>query len=221
MTYLNQAFEARAMAPEQMDDLWAAGWRHFGTYFFRYSLSEHREQLCTVIPLRIVLAEFTLSRSQQRILAKNRDVQVVMRNTRIDEAKKELFDRHRQRFDHNVPDSLYTFLSRHPARVPCRNQELCVYDGGRLLAASFLDIGATATSAVYAMFEPEEHRRSLGIFTMLKAIEHSQALGCTHYYPGYAYREPSVYDYKKRFAALEYLDWDYGWRAHLRETGDE
>ena len=214
MMILDQAFEANVATPEEMDALWANGWRHFGTYFFRYALAEHREQICHVMPLRIVLSQFTLSRSQQRILAKNRDVQVVIRDTVIDETKAVLFDRHRERFDHNVPDSLYTFLSYEPARVPCRNQELCVYDGERLLAASFLDVGARATSAVYAMFEPDEHKRSLGIFTMLKAIEHSRALGCTHYYPGYAYREPSVYDYKKRFAALEYLDWDFGWRPY-------
>jgi leucyl-tRNA---protein transferase len=214
MTYLNQAFEANAAAPEQMDELWEDGWRHFGTYFFRYSLAEHREQICTVTPLRIVLSQFTLSRSQQRILAKNRDMQVVIHDTTIDEAKQELFLRHRERFDHNVPDSLNTFLSHRPASVPCRNQEICVYDDERLLAASFLDIGERATSAVYAMFEPAEHQRSLGIFTMLVAIEHSRTLGCTHYYPGYAYREPSVYDYKKRFAALEYLDWDWGWRPY-------
>lgn len=214
MMYLNQAFEARAATPEQMDELWAAGWRHFGTYFFRYSLAEYRERICTVTPLRIPLAQFTISRSQQRILAKNRDVQVIIRDTTIDQSKNDLFLRHRERFDHNVPDSLYTFLSHRPANVPCRNQELCVYDGERLLAASFLDIGAKATSAVYAMFEPEEHKRSLGIFTMLKAIEYSEQLGCTYYYPGYAYREPSVYDYKKRFTALEYLDWDAGWRPY-------
>ena len=126
-----------------------------------------------------------------------------------------MFERHRQRFDYNVPDSLYTFLSHQPARMPCRNQELCVYDSARLLAASFLDLGTTATSAVYAMFEPDEHKRSLGIFTMLKAIEHSQALGCAHYYPGYAYREPSHYDYKKNFAALEYLEWGVGWLPYI------
>ena len=97
--------------------------------------------------------------------------------------------------------------------VPCRNQEICVYEGARLLAASFLDLGEAATSAVYAIFEPEEHKRSLGIFTMLRAIEHSRALGCRYYYPGYAYREPSVYDYKKNFAALEYLAWGEGWKS--------
>src|SRR5436190_7207908 len=135
-----------------MDLLWANGWRHFGVYFFRYSLAEHGGRICNVMPLRIELSRSTPSRSQKRILAKNRDVQVVIRDTVIDAAKEDLFERHRQRFKENVPDSLHTFLSRQPSSVPCRNQEICVYAGERLLAASFLDIGAEATSAVYATF---------------------------------------------------------------------
>ncbi len=212
MIILNDAFRARRVQPGEMDLLWANGWRHFGVYFFRYSLAEHNRRICSVMPLRIELSHFTPSRSQKRILAKNRDVQVVICDTFIDATKEALFERHRQRFKENVPDSLYTFLSHQPASVPCRNQEICVYAGERLLAASFLDIGEEATSAVYATFEPEEHKRSLGIFTMLRAIEYSRELGCSYYYPGYAYRESSVYDYKKNFAGLEYLDWEAGWK---------
>jgi len=212
MIFLHQTFEKRRVPPEQMDLLWANGWRHFGTHFFRYSLAEHDGRICSVIPLRVDLQNFTPSRSQKRALARNRDLTFLIRDAFIDDAKHELFFRHRERFEENVPDSLYTFLSRQPASVPCRNQELCVYDGDRLLAASFLDLGQTATSAVYAIFAPEEHKRSLGIYTMLRAIEYSRELGCRYYYPGYAYREPSVYDYKKNFAGLEYLDWDYGWK---------
>lgn len=214
MTMLDQAFRARSAQPTEMDMLWANGWRHFGDYFFRYSLAEHGGRICSVMPLRVDLEHFVPSRSQKRALARNRDLTVIIRDSFIDEDKTALFDRHRVRFTDNVPDSLYTFLSRQPSRVPCRNKEICVYDGARLLAASFLDLGETATSAVYAIFEPEEHKRSLGIFTMLRAIEYSRERGSRYYYPGYAYREPSVYDYKKNFAALEYFDWGEGWKLY-------
>jgi leucyl-tRNA---protein transferase len=195
-----------------MDQLWAQGWRHFGTYFFRYSMAENDGAWCHVLPLRLKLATFSLSRSQQRVLKKNRDVEVVIRDAVIDSAKEDLFLRHRERFKQNIPESIHDFMSEVPATVPCRSQEICVYDGKRLLAVSFLDVGEDATSAVYAAFEPAESHRSLGIFTMLCAIGQSQALGCRYYYPGYAYREPSVYDYKKRFAGLEALDWESGWK---------
>lgn len=213
---INEYFMAGSVGAEDMDMLWAEGWRHFGVYFFRYSEAEHDGALCHVIPLRVVMENFVLSQSQTRIRRKNRDVQVVIQHTVINPEKEALFDRHRQRFKDNVPDSLYDFLSEQPASVPCRNQEICVYDGGRLLAFSFLDIGQTATSAVYAAFEPTEPKRSLGIFTMLCAIEHSRSLGMRYYYPGYAYREPSFYDYKKNFSGSEFLDWNTGWKPYVK-----
>ena len=207
------------VAPEQMDRLWAHGWRHFGTYFFRYSAVFHWGGIKMVIPLRIDLARFTLSRSQRRVMANNRAVRVVIRDAFIDQIKEDLFFRHRQRFKENIPDSLYDFFSEEPGTIPCRNQEISVYDGERLIAVSFLDTGREATSAVYAMFEPSESKRSLGIFTMLEAIRYSRESGRRYYYPGYAYRESSVYDYKKNFSGLEYLDWDAGWRPYSKDGG--
>jgi arginine-tRNA-protein transferase len=216
---INEFFVENRVSSTDMDRLWADGWRHFGVYFFRYSMTLFDDRPCHVMPLRIELAAFTPSRSQTRILKKNRDLQVVIRDTFIDSSKEALFERHRKRFRENAPDSLFDFLSERPATVPCRNQEICVYRGESLLAASFLDIGETATSAVYAAFEPAEHKRSLGIFTMLRAMEYSQDLGLHYYYPGYACREPSVYDYKKSFAGLEFLEWGGGWQRYARLRG--
>jgi arginine-tRNA-protein transferase len=216
MLFLEQSFERASASPELMDRLWAHGWRHFGTHFFRYSIAWHGGRWRTVMPLRIDLDRFTPSRSQRRILAKNRDVQVVIRDTVIDEEKERMFYGHIRRFRERVPSSLYDFFSHTPASVPCRNEEICVYLNERLIAASFLDIGETATSGVYAMFDEAEARRSLGIFTILAAMRYSRERGCRYYYPGYAYHEPSFYDYKKNFAGLEYLDWEQGWQPLSR-----
>ena len=85
-----------------------------------------------------------------------------------------------------------TFLSSEPATVPCDCVECRVYDGHTLVALSVLDLGAGATSSVYGVFDPAFSGRSLGIYTMLKEIEFSQARGCNFYYPGYATVEPSA-----------------------------
>jgi leucyl-tRNA---protein transferase len=214
MRLVDDSFSHRSVTPEQMDKLWALGWRHFGAHFFRYSVASHAGEDRLAIPLRIDLARFSLSLSQKRVLARNHQAKIVVRDTVIDQVKGRLFSRHRVRFKENVPESIYDFFSEDPARVPCLNREICVYEGDRLIAASFFDLGSEATSAVYAMFDPAESKRSLGIFTMLEEIRYSQQLGCRYYYPGYTYHESSICDYKKNFAALEYLDWDTGWRPY-------
>ncbi len=211
---LNQAFRCDAVPPELMDQLWASGWRHFGSTFFRYSHSPDADGVRTITPLRIDLERFAPSRSQRRVGRRNADLTHAFVPAQLSDEARSLFQIHKTRFKDNVPDDLDTFLSPEPARMPCACVEcrVCLPDG-RLIALSYLDLGAQATSAVYGIFDPAHARRSLGIHTMLLEIEHSRALGGRYYYPGYATLEPSPYDYKKQFAGLEQLDWESGeWR---------
>lgn len=209
-----QTFLLLGASPAEMDRFWAEGWRHFGVFFFRYQNAFHDSRRFTVLPLRVDLERFTLTRSQRRVLAKNRDAVVAIRPALVDAEKRRLFLKHRQRFTENVPSSLDQFLSPAPDSVPCVNLELCVYLGKKLAGATFLDLGQSATSAVYAIFDPAESKRSLGVLMMLYSIHYSRQQGYRYYYPGYAYREPFAYDYKKRFAGLEWLDWERGWRPY-------
>ncbi len=218
--FINEYFLRHQVEPELMDKLWARGWRHFGEYFFRYSIAHHEDGAQQVIPLRIDLAKFELSRSQKRALNRNRDLNVVVRPSFIDEFKQELFHRHKQRFNHNVPDTIFDFLSGYPAKIPCTNREVAVFADERLIGVSFLDVGQSSTSSVYAMFEPDESKRSLGVFMILQSIQHSYELNCRYYYPGYAYRGQSFYDYKKNFAGLEAYDWHTGWHPYNPDQGD-
>src|ERR1044071_4486807 len=197
--------------PELMDELWAEGWRHFGGVFFRYRRWQHGGRWLTVTPLRVDLGRFEPSRSQRRVLARNGDLKVETRPTEIVAEMRRMFRLHRLRFREQVPESLDDFLSHAPAPVPCRNETSRVSAGSRLVAAHFLDVGADASSSVYSMFDPDESRRSLGVYTMLLAVERARGMGQRHYYPGYATREPSPYDYKKNFAGLEEYDWRGRW----------
>lgn len=214
MVFINEYFMRAQVAPEMMDQLWARGWRHFGEYFFRYSIGYHDGEARKVIPLRVDLEKFLPSRSQKRAVARNRDLEVIIRPTFIDDEKRQLFHRHKQRFEHNMPDTIYDFLSHSPADTPCTNREIAVLAEGKLISVSFLDVGRTSCSSVYAMFEPEESKRSLGIFMILEAIRYSREIGCRYYYPGYAYRGPSFYDYKKNFSGLEVYEWERSWNPY-------
>jgi arginine-tRNA-protein transferase len=212
----DQNFLCLDASPSEMDRFWAEGWRHFGIFFFRYRTAVHGEKQFSVLPLRLDLERFVLTRGQKRVLAKNCDLNVLLRPTFVDEEKEALFLKHRLRFKENVPTSLAQFLSPVPDSIPCLNLELCVYLGEKLLGVTFLDVGEMATSAVYAIFDPAEAKRSLGILMMLHSIQFSREQGCRYYYPGYAYHEPFAYDYKKRFVGLEYLDWPAGWKPYVK-----
>jgi arginyl-tRNA--protein-N-Asp/Glu arginylyltransferase len=208
---LDDAFICDAVPAEVMDQAWAAGWRHFGRYFFRYSTQQAKEGgMQTITPLRIPLASCTFTKSQRRVLSKNADLRTDIAPATLDGELRALFQRHKQRFTHNIPDTLETFLGPDPAQGPCECRMLRVFDGPQLIAVSFFDLGQQAASSVYAMFEPAHARRSLGIFTMLLEIQHCREAGLRWLYPGYATQEPSVYDYKKQFRGTEFLEWGGG-----------
>lgn len=211
-SFINERFEAAKVSPEDCDLLLSYGWRHFGTQFFRYNLAPSKFEIRLVVPLRIRLENFKLSKSQRRILRKNSDLKIAINPIVLDEDKHGLFERHKIRFEEFTPDSLYDFLDQDASNTPCESFEVCVYDSRQnLLAVSFFDNGRESISSTYAMFEPAEEKRSLGIFTMLLEIQHAKELGKEFYYHGYAYEGESFYDYKKRFSALEGFDWNGNW----------
>ena len=217
-TFINEEFTAEAVPPTDLDNHLANGWRHFGTHFFRYNLAVYSGEIRRVIPLRICLSNFSLSKSQSRILRKNADLRCEIRPIQITAAVEYLFERHKLRFKQNAPDSLRTFLSAEPAVKPCEGLELGVYDNEKLVATSFFDVGRTALSGIYAIFDPDESHRSLGIFTMLKEIEFALEGGSEFYYQGYCYSGESFYDYKKRFRGTEGFDWNGNWKRLSPQT---
>ncbi len=219
---LFQYFYADHVESHVLDILWADGWRHFGSYFFRNIADIMGEEIALILPLRVDMTRFAANKSQRRVLRKNADLRVVFEPVNITDEYERLFERHAARFTQNVPSSLYDFLSDNVASVPCTTYQCSVYvpslAGERLIAASFLDSGETTMSSVYAMFEPDEAKRSLGIFTFLCEFEYARRLGKQYVYLGYAHGAssvPSCYEYKKQFTATERYNWRGDWEPLL------
>jgi leucyl-tRNA---protein transferase len=215
---LSEYFFSNTVSAEMMDALWAKGWRHFGSYFFRYSQVEKEKKLFHVQPLRVRLEDSTLNRAQQRTLKRNQDITLSIKPAYLDAEVEALFERHKTRFKDNVPESLTTFLSEQPATKPCQCLSLCLHLENELVGMSYLDIGRAASSSVYQCFKPELSKRALGILMMLLAAQVSRELGKTFYYPGYAFREASFYDYKKTLRPLETFDWQTKWLPLTQEN---
>lgn len=208
---INEEFIATDITPEQYDLLLGDAWRHFGSHFFRYNFGIFEDEIRRVIPLRIRLADFTLSKSQRRVLRRNGDLDVSIGPYEIAPETHALFERHKHRFKTGVPNSIYDFIARDAESSPTELLQITVRDSEKLVAASYFDLAERSVSAIYGCFDPEETSRSLGIFTMLKVMEYTASLGLKFYYHGYAYEGSSFYDYKKRFAAIEAFDWNGNW----------
>lgn len=209
---IHEDFFAARVTELQLDHLLAEGWRHFGKHFFRYNVGFYKDELRLVLPLRVRVGSFRMSKSQRRVWSRNSGRKTIIRPAFIDDQKHALFERHVERFAHGKPESIYAFLDIDVGTTPCRTVECAVYDSDRLAAVSFLDIGEDSVSSIYAMFEPEYSKSSLGIYTMLLELDFAQTERKAFYYQGYAYEGDSFYDYKKQFAATEVFDWHNFWR---------
>lgn len=198
---------AERVTPASMDALWSQGWRHQGALFFRYSHCVMHGVEHDIIPLRIDLAGFTMSKSQRRVWRRNEDLRWEVEPAVLDDAMHAMFQRHSQRFTENVPTRLEDFLGPEPAHAPGTCLAVKAFLGNELIAVSFVDVGARAASSVYAIFEPEHQKRGLGTLTLLKEIEWARAAGKCFLYHGYGTRAPGPYDYKRQFASIEGYDW--------------
>jgi arginine-tRNA-protein transferase len=218
LVLINEAFYADRVEADELDLLLANGWRHFGERFQRYSLNYYNDEIRRVLPLRVRLANFSLSKSQRRVLRRNADVECSISPASITDETHALFAVHSRRFTQDIPDSVYTFVSHEPANTPTDGMVLSVRLDGELIAASFFEMSTKGLSSIYGMFDPAYSERGLGTFTMLKEIEFARANGKQFYYHGYAYEGESFYDYKKRFSGLEAFDWRGNWTPYVEQT---
>ena len=217
---INEVFFAESISSDQLDMLLVEGWRHFGCQFFRYNVGVFKDELRYVLPLRVRVAEFSRSRSQRKLFRRNEELETRIQPVEIDAEKHKLFERHAERFTRGRPSSIHNFLDPQAATIPCETLEFAVYIEGELAAVSFLDVGNTSVSSIYAMFDPTFAKRSLGIYTMLLELEFARENGKEFYYQGYAYEGSSFYDYKKQFVATEVFDWVSAWQP-LNEPGSK
>ena len=196
---------------KELDFLLANGFRHFGDFFFRYNLMDYNNEIVNVLPLRINLANFKLSKNQKKIYKRNENSIIKIDEICITEEIEKMFHAHKMKFKSNIPESIFTFLGEDTNRYPCESKQIMVYEHDKLYSVSFLDIGESSTSSVYGIYDIEYSKKSPGIFSMLVEIEYSIKYKKEFYYPGYCYDVPSHYDYKKYFSGLEFFDWNGNW----------
>ncbi|MBL7818152.1 MAG: hypothetical protein JNL70_24290 [Saprospiraceae bacterium] len=210
-TEIREVFRTESMGLYEWQALLAAGWRHNGTFFFRVSHEyDEKDRLLNVLPLRYRLElPLQFTKSQLKIWRKNQDLNFRLMPLNITDEIHFLFAQHTQRFKFNVPETVYDFVSPIP-NSPFPTYQFEVYKNDKLIACTFVDILPNVLSSTYAMFDLEESKRSLGVFTMILEMAYGASTKKLYHYPGYAHLQPSYMDYKKNFLDVEYYDWQTG-----------
>lgn len=197
--------------PLEYEYLLEQGWWHIEGFLWRimYDFDQNDwEGRRKVMHLRYDLLDFIFSKSQRKLFKKNADLQYCIQPlTYIDDEKQALFAKHVSRFSKRAPNSILE-MTPYWLSSPNMSWECLLFKDQKLIACSFFDMTPNATASSYAMFDPAEEHRSLGILTMCIEIQNAMLNGHRYYYPGYTYFVPSNMDYKKQFHNTEYLNWE-------------
>ena len=82
------------------------------------------------------------------------------------------------------------------------------YDKEKLVAFGFVDRSGQALNSVYFVFDPEEKKRSLGIYGCLQELALTKYWSKQFYYLGYWVPGNGPMDYKSQFSPCEHYVWE-------------
>lgn len=203
------------LAPSQFDEQLASGTRRTGSFLYRTACPS----CCACEPIRLDVAAFSPSRSQQRVLRRgDRTVALEFGPPLVDERRISMFNLHRRlrglaHDDGDLDaDDYYAFL----VDTCCETFEMRQYVDGELTAVAICDQGEAALSAVYCYFDPHNSDYSPGVYSILKQIEYCRRRELRHLYLGLYIAESPHMAYKARFLPHERLI-DGRWRCFQRQ----
>jgi len=165
---------------------------------------------CT--PVRIVVGDFALSRSQRRTMRRNCDL---VRKIAGPRATSEQFSLIRAYLDARHPEGGMSEMTAldYASMVEETAVDTMMIEyraDGALVAAALTDRLADGLSMVYSFFEPDLSDRRLGAYMILDHVRLAAELGLAYVYLGYWVEGSEKMDYKKTFGPLEKLS-QTGW----------
>ncbi|MCS6785650.1 MAG: arginyltransferase [Thiobacillaceae bacterium] len=197
------AVPAQAIDARLYSELVRLGFRRSGHFVYR-PRCDHC-QAC--VPVRIPVARFTPNRSQRRCRARNQDLAVRLKALAYDEAHYRLYRRYQQArhagggMDQDDREHYRSFLLT--SHVDSALIEYALDD--RVVMVSLVDRLEDGLSAVYAFFDPQLARRSLGVYNVLTLVGLAARMGLPYVYLGYWIADSRKMAYKRQYRPLEAL----------------
>ncbi len=200
----NQKHFPTAINGGELDDYLAKGWYRMGLSVFTCHFLFFGESLFSPIWLRLPLEGYFFRSSLQKNLRQNRQrFRTVIKHGVIDDEKEALFQKYKQHFKGMLSATVRDSLLDGQLQDIFDSFEVSVYDGDRLVAFSFFDLGDNSLASIKGVYDHDYAEHSLGIYTMLEEIQFGKDLGFQFYYPGYMVPGYPRFDYKLRIGRRE------------------
>ena len=202
-----------------LSELSRIGFRRSGDFVYKPECHLCRQCLSSRVPVD----DFVMSSIQKKAWKKNQDL--IVKITRTQDATDmhyALYERYinERHADGDMfppsQDQFEKFLVQ-----SCTDSIfLELWKDDRLISVSTCDPLDDGLSAVYTFFDPSEQKRSLGVFAILKQIEHVKNLNLQYVYLGYWVPHSNKMNYKTQYTPIE-LFLDGQWRRINRQLNKE
>ena len=183
------------------------GWRRFGCYFFHPICAKCNE--CK--SLRIDVENFKLSKSQKRVIKKNRNTYMYIKKPEITKEHLDLYDNY-HKYKSKISDWKYTpinpqhYYENFVYGSYDYGKEVLYFIDDKLVGVDLIDIIDDGISSIYFYYDPNYSKFSLGIYSLLMQIEIAKRLRLKWIYLGYWVDGCKSFAYKMSFKPMQILD---------------
>jgi arginine-tRNA-protein transferase len=205
--------EALNLSASTYDKLLAAGWFRGARFMNKPEYICVKGDLFSPVHVRLPLENHELSKSLRKINRINEDrFRWQMCPCDVDEESERLYKNQKEDFQAFIYPNLEEAILSARGDNSFRTFSIRVYDGDRLVAVSFFDVGQNSMASLLGLHDKAYTKESLGNFTILKEIEVAKRMGLKYYYPGYVLDDLKVFGYKLRFGKFQFKDVSRRWK---------
>ncbi len=198
--FIQEYFFAIDVTKSEYQSLLEKSWRRFGIFYFRYACSNCSK--CKA--LRIDLKNFKLSKSQKKVVKKNKNTRVIIKKLQPSIEIYKVYENHSlNKFNKktNIKDFLETYYYENNFALQSE-----YYIENKLVAIGFIDEVNNALSSIYFAYNTDYSNYSLGTFSVIHEAEYAKSLNMDFYYLGYYINENKSMKYKNNFKENQILD---------------
>jgi arginine-tRNA-protein transferase len=183
------------------------GWRRFGNMHFVPECKNCTE--CKTI--RIDVKKFQFSKSQKRVLNKNKDTEVYMQKPTVTYEHIDLFNKYHKHmvgkkdWNDNVID-VQEYNNSYVNGAHDYGKEILYFRDNQLIGVALSDMLAGGMSAIYCYYDHDYEDLSIGQFSILAQISIAKQNNISYLYLGYWIKDHFSMGYKERYKPFEILE---------------
>ncbi|WP_419765478.1 MAG: arginyltransferase [Arcobacter sp.] len=194
-------------SPQDYQNMLEHGWRRFGRMHF---VPECKN--CTkCISIRIDVANYKFSKSEKRVLAKNKDTKVYIQPPSISIDHLNLYDKYHKHMNDKKswpysPIEPIEYSRSYVEGKASFTKEFLYMRDDKLIGVALTDILPNSISSIYCFYDHDYEKLSIGKFSILAQIKVAKQLNIPYIYLGYWIKDHFSMGYKEAFTPFEVLE---------------